>query len=146
VSRVSQERRGQIEARIRAASDRLLRGDIPPGGGCDVKTLATEAGVARATLYSSYRHLKEEFEGRRDRARDVGEIADQREAQIDRLKQQITKLRERIGKKDNEIAALKQFRQTAVSRLAAQHDEITRLRNAVASHSNVRSLIHHGDN
>lgn len=49
--RVTDAHRKQTEERIRAASDRLLRGDIPPGCGCDVKTLAVEAGVTRAALY-----------------------------------------------------------------------------------------------
>jgi hypothetical protein len=41
--RITAEQRKQNEARIRAAMDRLLRGDIPPGGRCDVKTLAAAA-------------------------------------------------------------------------------------------------------
>ena len=43
---------------------RLLRGDIPPDGKCDVTTLARQAGVSRAALYRTYPHLKEEFERR----------------------------------------------------------------------------------
>jgi hypothetical protein len=31
------------EQRIRAAADQLISGDIPPGGRCDVKTLAAVA-------------------------------------------------------------------------------------------------------
>jgi hypothetical protein len=38
--RISADQRQQNEARIRAAIDRLLAGDIPPGGKCDIKTLA----------------------------------------------------------------------------------------------------------
>lgn len=38
--RIIDAQRKQTEDRIRAASNRLLRGDVPPGGGCDVKTLA----------------------------------------------------------------------------------------------------------
>ena len=56
------ERRRETEQRIRAAAGALLRGDIPPGGKCDITTLARQAGVSRATLYRSYPHLKEEFE------------------------------------------------------------------------------------
>ncbi len=41
---ISAARRRQNEDSIRAAIDRLLRGQIPAGGGCDVKTLAQEAG------------------------------------------------------------------------------------------------------
>ena len=42
--RISNQQRQQNEARIRAAMDRLLRGEIPPGGSCDISTLAKEAG------------------------------------------------------------------------------------------------------
>ena len=67
--RIGEDSARQNESRIRAAMDRLLRGEIPPGGGCDVKTLAREAGVDRAAFYSDrpYAHLKDEFE-RRPRA------------------------------------------------------------------------------
>lgn len=46
-----QAERDQIEWRIRGAIDRLLTGHFPPGGACDVKTLAREAGISRASLY-----------------------------------------------------------------------------------------------
>ena len=36
--RISTEQRHQNEARIRTAIDRLLAGDLPPGGKCDVRT------------------------------------------------------------------------------------------------------------
>ncbi|MEU6091021.1 hypothetical protein ABZ865_30455 [Streptomyces sp. NPDC047085] len=61
---LSHQQRDQIERRIRAAVDRLLAGQIPPGGACDVKTLAREAGVSRASLYRTWGHLKDEFENR----------------------------------------------------------------------------------
>ncbi|MBW4719803.1 hypothetical protein [Saccharothrix obliqua] len=138
--RITEQQRRQNEDRIRAASDRLLRGEIPPGGGCDVKTLAKEAGVTRAALYSTYLHLKEEFEARRDRMHEAGEVTDPRAAQIERLKEHVAELKKRVADRDSEITALKEFRTTAVSRLAAQHDEITRLRTALAGHSNVRGL------
>ncbi len=45
--RISATQRQANENRIRTAMDRLLRGEIPPGGRCDIKTLADEAGVDR---------------------------------------------------------------------------------------------------
>ncbi|WP_225812181.1 hypothetical protein [Streptomyces spinosus] len=39
------------EEAIRAAMDRLLRGELPPGGRCNLKTLAAEAGVTRTGFY-----------------------------------------------------------------------------------------------
>ncbi len=65
--RISAQQRQHNEARIRAAMDRLLRGDLPTGGSCDVKTLAREAGVDRTAFYSArpYAHLRKEFEGPR---------------------------------------------------------------------------------
>lgn len=138
--RITDEQRRQIEERIRAAADRLLRGELPPGGKCDVKTLAAEAGVTRAALYSTYEHLKVEFEQRRDRLREAGVITDPREGQIARLKEQVDALRGRLADRDAEITELTEFRTTAVSRLAAQHDEITRLRAALSRQGNVRPL------
>jgi hypothetical protein len=88
VGRLTNQARAQKEAAFRAAMDRLLRGEIPPGGKCDVKTLATASGITRAVLYSTYQHLKDEFEHRRDQLRTSGIIVDPREAQIDRLKKQ----------------------------------------------------------
>lgn len=138
--RITEQQRKQTEDRIRAAADRLLRGELPPGGKCDVKTLAVESGVTRAALYSTYVHLKEDFERRRDNLRAAGEIPDPREDQIARLRQKITTLQERIIKQDNEIAELTAFRNLAVSRLAAQHEEIIRLRSARTDRNNVHVL------
>jgi hypothetical protein len=44
--RISAAQRAQNENHVRAAMDRLLRGEIPPDGNCDVKTLAREAGFS----------------------------------------------------------------------------------------------------
>ncbi|MDO3636049.1 hypothetical protein [Mycolicibacterium arseniciresistens] len=140
MGRVSHQQREQIESRIRAASDRLLRGDIPAGGGCDVKTLAAESGVTRAALYSTYLHLKEEFEARRERQRSLNIDNDQREKQIRRLKDEVVKLRQWLAERDADIAVHEQFRKSAISRLAAQHDEIVRLRDALADDDKVRGL------
>ena len=64
--RISNQQRQQNEARIRAAMDRLLRGEVPPGGSCDVSTLAKEARVDRTAFYGArpYAHLRKEFETR----------------------------------------------------------------------------------
>jgi hypothetical protein len=115
-------------------------GDLPRGGKCDVKSLAVEAGVTRAALYSTYQHLKQEFERRRGQLRESGAITDPRERQIERQKVEVAALRERLAKRDVEISELTKFRTTAVSRLAAQHDEITRLRAVLASRDNVHGL------
>ncbi|WIV57931.1 hypothetical protein [Amycolatopsis nalaikhensis] len=140
MGRLNDHTRAQKEATIRAAIDRLLRGEIPPGGKCDVKTLANTSGVTRAALYTTYLHLKEEFERRRAQLRDAGVITDPRDAQIDRLKEQVRQLKERLATKEQDNADLTALRTQALSRLAAQHEEITRLRNAVADASNIRDL------
>ncbi|WP_435591863.1 hypothetical protein [Nocardia sp. bgisy118] len=135
MGRLTDQTRAQKEAAIRAAMDRLLRGEIPPGGKCDVKTLATISGITRAALYSTYLHLKEEFEQRRDYLRTAGVITDPRDAQIERLKQQVEHLKNRVAVEEQRKAELAAFRVQAISRLAAQHDEITRLRSALSSSS-----------
>ena len=64
--RISAEQRQQNETQIRAVMDRLLSGEIPPGGKCDIKTLAREAAVDRTAFYGTrpYARLREEFEAR----------------------------------------------------------------------------------
>jgi chromosome segregation ATPase len=140
VGRLTEQTRAQKENAIRAAMDRLLRGEIPPGGKCDVQTLAAEAGVTRAALYSTYLSLKEEFERRRDQLRQAGVISDPRDAQIERLKQQVGQLKDRLTSLEQDNANLTTLRTQALSRLAAQYEEITRLRAVVAGSSNVLDL------
>ncbi|GAA3728531.1 hypothetical protein GCM10022225_07340 [Plantactinospora mayteni] len=107
-----EQQRRHIEAGIRAAMDRLLRGNLPPGGRCDVKTLAAAAAVTRNSLYTTYSRLKDEFERRRERQRDAGVTADPRQAQIARLKADNAALRERLADRDTTIAHLTALRTT----------------------------------
>ncbi|AEM87778.1 hypothetical protein [Streptomyces violaceusniger] len=116
------------EARIQNAMRQLLAGPVPDGLKCDVKSLCTLAGVPRATLYRTYPHLKAEFDRQRQAAQEAGQQPDPRLAQIERLKAEVATLRERLSRKNTELDALKEFQATALSRLAAQHEEITTLR------------------
>lgn len=50
MGRLDQQTRVQKEATIRAAMDRILRGELPPGGKCDVKTLAPRLPRDMGTL------------------------------------------------------------------------------------------------
>jgi hypothetical protein len=140
--RITAEQRAANENRIRAAIDRLLRGELPPGGSCDVKTLAEQAGVDRTAFYGSrpYAHLREEFETRLASIREAGEAPDPRQAQLTRLNTEITNLRQRLAEREQTITELTDFRTEALSRLAAQHDEITRLRQQVDQTHRVRHL------
>ncbi|MEK8146267.1 hypothetical protein NKH18_48580 [Streptomyces sp. M10(2022)] len=140
--RISVAQRTENENRIRAAMDRLLRGEMPPGGKCDTKTLAREAGVDRTAFYGTrpYAHLRTEFERRLRAFQDTGVIADPREAQIARLKAENTRLKERLAQSEQTIDALADFRTQALARLAAQHEEIVRLREAVAKADGVTRL------
>jgi hypothetical protein len=148
---LTDEQRRRNEASIRAAMDRLLRGELPPHGRCDLKTLAREAGVARTGFYprpgtqgnqrpGPYQHLAEEFHRRIDALRRAGTIPDPRELQIARLKDENATLRERIQARDAEIDELTAFKDRALSQLAAQHQEILRLRQSAESRDNVRKL------
>ena len=123
----------QAEARIRAAMNQLLAGTIPEGLKCDVKSLCTLSGVPRATLYRTYPHLKAEFEHHRDDARTAGHQPDPRLAQIARLKNEVAELRARLGRMNADLTASGTFREQALSRLAAQHDEISALRKELES-------------
>lgn len=139
MGRVSEHTRQANEAAIRAAMGKLLAGELPKGGKCDIKTLAAMAGVVRTGFYPKknrdgtqrpgpYQHLAEEFEKQLAALRDAGTVPDPRLAQIERLKERNTELHERIKSQEEEIAGLKEFKQRALSRIAAQHLEIERLR------------------
>jgi hypothetical protein len=144
MGRLGRETRARNEAAIRTAMDRLLRGDIPPGGGCDLKTLALQAGVPRTGFYPKggrpgpYQHLAEEFERRLTSLRQAGEATDPRDAQIARLQAENTRLNERLADQETTISELNDFKTRAISRLAAQHAETERLRQH--RHANVREL------
>jgi DNA repair exonuclease SbcCD ATPase subunit len=142
IMRISAQQRQQNETRIRAAMDRLLRGDIPPGGRCDVKTLAHIAVIDRTAFYGSrpYAHLREEFETRVEQLREAGETPDPRDTQITTLKNEIQALKRRVGARDQTIEELTDFKTQALARLAAQHDEITRLRATLDQTHTVREL------
>jgi hypothetical protein len=128
------------EQRIRAAADQLISGDIPPGGRCDVKTLAAVAGVDRAAFYGRrpYTPLRQDFERRVQALQATGQHADPWDAQIARLAGKLTTLTMRLADRDSAIAELTAFKTAALSRLAAQHEENTRLRRA--SPGNIRRL------
>ncbi|MBL3803582.1 hypothetical protein [Streptomyces sp. BRB081] len=140
--RISAAQRTENENRIRAAMDRLLRGEIPSGGKCDIKTLAIEATVDRTAFYGTrpYAHLREKFERRLQALQQVGEIPDPREAQIARLKAENAKLKERLAASEQTVDELTDFRTQVLARLAAQHEEIVHLRESAAGTSRVSHL------
>ena len=112
---------------------RLLHGDIPPGGKCDIKTLARASGVDRTAFYGSrpYAHLRDRVRAAARALLQAGEQPDPRDAQVARLKDEITRLKERLARSDATIGELTAFRDQALARLAVQHHEITRLRQEV---------------
>jgi hypothetical protein len=130
--RITAAQRIHNENRIRAVMDRLLRGEIAPGGNCDVKTLAVEAGVDRTAFYGTrpYAHLRDEFEHRRQQLRQAGQTPDPRVAQIERLKAEVDKLKINLAQANSTIQDLTDFRTQALARIAAQHDEIVQFRAA----------------
>ena len=130
--RITAAQRIHNENRIRAAMDRLLRGEIPLGANCDIKTLALEAGVDRTAFYGTrpYAHLRTEFEHRLQQLQQAGETADPRVAQIERLKAEVDKLKTNLAQANSTIQDLTDFRSRTLARLAAQHDEIIQLRAA----------------
>ena len=140
--RISAAQRIQNENRIRAAMDRLLRGEIPPGGNCDIKTLASQAGVDRTAFYGNrpYAHLRTEFEDRLQQLQNCGQTPDPKTGQIQRLSTEVDKLRRRLAQANTTIGELTDFRTRALARLAAQHEEIKRLRTLTDPNVNVTRL------
>jgi hypothetical protein len=140
--RLSRQQLADNEAKIRTAMTRLLNGDIPAGGKCDIKTLAATAGVDRTAFYGTrpYAHLRTEFEQRLSELLDTGERPGPRDAQVTRLKDEIARLKERLARSGSTISELADFRSQALARLAAQHHEITRLRREAHMAAGVRRL------
>ena len=97
--RITAAHRIQNENRIRAAMDRLLRGEVPAGGNCDIKTLAHEAGIDRTAFYGNrpYAKLRVEFEQRLQQLQRDGHTPDPKTAQIERLKADLDILRTRLA-------------------------------------------------
>jgi hypothetical protein len=151
MGRISEETRTRNEEAIRAAMDQLLRGDLPPAGKCDLRTLASEAGVPRTAFYAKknrdgtsrpgpYQHLAQEFERRLTALRDTGTVPDPRAAQIERLKEANAALKARLDQHDAELETLRDFKRRALSQIVAQHLEIERLREQAAAVGNIRRL------
>ena len=144
--RLSEATRQRNEAAVRAAMTRLLEGHIPAGGGCNLKTLAAEAGITRTGFYPKgdrpgpYQHLADEFHRRLKTLQDTGTNPDPRDAQITRLRTDNTTLKNRLTAAQAAIVELTTFKQLALSRLTAQHDEITRLRSPATGPANLRLI------
>ena len=138
MGRLTSDARARAEQDIRAAMDRMLSGDLPPGGRCDIRTLAAQAGVTRTGFYPKdgkpgpWQYLADEFHRQLAALLDAGDIPDPRDAQIARLKADNDTLRHRLAGQDAAITGHAAFRQQAVSRLAAQHEELQRLRDTLA--------------
>lgn len=65
---------------------------------------------------------------------------DHRDAQIVRLKNEVTALKQRLAQSASTIEELTDFRTQALAQLAAQHDEITRLRASATAANRVPRL------
>ncbi|MEU4347234.1 hypothetical protein [Streptomyces sp. NPDC023838] len=151
MARLTDDVKAQNEEAVRAAMDRLLRGELPTGGKLDLKTLAVEAGVPRTGFYAKrnrdgserpgpYQHLGEEFLRRLATLQAAGEAVDPRDTQIARLKAANQELQERVAKRNDRIQELTDFQKMALSRLDAQHEEIVRLRGALLRPGHLRPL------
>lgn len=81
-----------------------------------------------STRPGSHQHLAEEFERRLTALQKAGVVPDARDAQIARLKDANTDLAQRLRDREQQLKELAAFKQLALSRIAAQHLEIGRLR------------------
>ena len=124
------------------AADHIALSSHPPTELRKLPTLFSQQGVDRTAFYGNrpYAHLRAEFERRLRTLQQAGEQPDPRDAQITRLKNEITALKYRLTKATSTIAELSEFQTQALARLAAQHDEISRLRTAATSASRVSRL------
>lgn len=133
VPRLNAQDKASNEAAVRAAMERILRGDLPPGAKADLKTLAQLSGVTRTGFYAkrnrdgtsrpgAYQHLAEEFTARVQALQDA-------------------ELTDRVVRRDAEVARLTEFRALAISRLAAQYDEIERLRSLLTQQAEAGDVV-----
>ncbi|MEU7900616.1 hypothetical protein AB0B45_48285 [Nonomuraea sp. NPDC049152] len=99
----------------------------------------SESGIDRTAFYGTrpYAHLRE---SRLAVVLQTGDTPDPRDAQIHRLKEQIATLEQRLAHRDQTIEELTDFRNEALSRLAAQHEEILQLRRQHDRDTRVRRL------
>ncbi|MFJ5680281.1 hypothetical protein [Streptomyces sp. NPDC093097] len=126
-------RRRARGVRSRCREDRLLSGQIPPGGACDAKTLAREAGISRASLYRTWSHLKDEFEQRRAAARAAGQQPDPKEVRIARLRELNQRLTGILARTNTEFTVLKEHHRLLLSVLATKDDELERFRRELST-------------
>ncbi|WP_199190115.1 hypothetical protein [Mycobacterium sp. ENV421] len=88
----------------------------------------------------TYAHLRSEFENRLQQLQNCGQTPDPKAAHIQRLNTEVDKLRHRLAQADTTFGELTDFRTRALARLAAQHEEITRLRTLTDPNVNVTHL------
>ena len=110
--RITASQRHTNETRIRAAMDRLLAGHVPADGNCDITTLARLTGIDRAAFYGTrpYAPLRQEFERRLRDLRTAGQALNPHQSQLAALKDTITKLTDRVARRDHTITELTEFR------------------------------------
>ncbi|MDN5732505.1 MAG: hypothetical protein L0H14_11885 [Yaniella sp.] len=132
--------RSQIENRIRAAIQTLLAGEIPNGMNRDITSLCALAGVPRATMYRTYPHLKAIFEEQRSHLQDAAPTTNADGETYQKIRSEKDKLQLKLATMTNKVHELENFKSTALSRLAAQHEEILRLRSQHTQGENVQSI------
>ncbi|WP_435260611.1 hypothetical protein [Streptomyces sp. 1222.5] len=141
MGRISEETRARNEEAIRTAMQSLLEGNVPPGGGVDIKTLAQMSGVPRSGFYSTrgpnctkrpgpYQHLAEEFNQCRRKSKIISAL---KGVQVERFEEAVAALKVRLEKCETELKRLKDFQQFALSHIIAQHFDIQSLREQATS-------------
>lgn len=118
----------QAEERIRAAIKTLLGGEVPPGMNRDITSLCALSVVPRATMYRTYPHLKAEFEEQRSRLYETASSPVHKAERHQELQSEKDRLQRKLAEMTSKVHELEDFKSTALSRLAAQHEEILRLR------------------
>lgn len=132
--------RSQIEQRILAAIQTLLADEIPNGMNRDITSLCALAGVPRATMYRTYPHLKAIFEEQRSHLQDATPTTNTSADTRRKIRLENDRLQLKLAAMTNKVHELEYFKSTALSRLAAQHEEILRLRSHHAKNDNVQSI------
>ncbi|MBP2216523.1 hypothetical protein [Arthrobacter sp. CAN_C5] len=131
----------QVENRIRAAIRQLLEGEVPLGMKRDITSLCSIANVSRATMYRTYPHLKAEFEQQRFLRDQAGPSPGSTPEQEQKLQTERDRLQFRLAEMASKVRELENFKEQALSRLAAQNEELLRLRsNSTNVENKVQSI------
>lgn len=106
----------------------------------DITSLCALAGVSRATMYRTYPHLKAIFEEQRSHLLNPVTATGTDGITRQKTSSENDRLQLKLSAMTSKVRELEHFKSTALSRLAAQHEEILRLKSHQIKAVNIQSI------